>query len=184
MLAAAVDMLAEPLGEAEVAQMPVQPARRTRRSDGDRQVRWQQLDEIDRADDRANPFLESADALLPAPLVEPGRQRAADPLLDRREELWTAVADKIANRVLRRGAVPEVGQQLGELFVALELAFKEHAVEVEDDRVEVGHESSNNEVPTRTALVPSITALWKSADIPMLKPVTSWRRASFARSAK
>ena len=88
------------------------------------------------------------------------------------------------DRFFDAGAVAEVGQQLGEHAVALELAFQEHPVEVEDDRVELQHQSSNNAVPIRTAVAPSITAALKSADIPMLKPVTSWRRASLASKAK
>src|SRR3954463_13834658 len=86
------------------------------------------------------------------------------------------------DRLLDRVAVAEIGQQPGKLDIPLELALEEDAVEVEDDCVR--HQSSNNAVPTRTAVAPSITAASKSLDIPMLKPVTSWRRASFARSAK
>ena len=82
------------------------------------------------------------------------------------------------------GRVSKVGKQLGEQMVELELALKKHAVEIEDDRVERSMQSSNSAVPTLTAVAPSITAAWKSSDIPMLKPVTSWRRAILASSAK
>ena len=87
------------------------------------------------------------------------------------------------DRVLDAGRMAELGQQLGEHAVALELAFEQHAVEIEDDRVEAGHQSSNRAVPTRTAVAPSITAALKSADIPMLEPgdvmasAQAWRAA-------
>ena len=42
--------------------------------------------------------------------------------------------------------------------VALELALQQHAVEIEDDRLKVAHQSSNSAVPTRTAVAPSMTA--------------------------
>ena len=64
----------------------------------------------------------------------------------------------MAERVLDGGRVAKLGQQLGELPVALELAFEEHAVEIEDDRIEAGHQSSNKAEPTLTAVAPSITA--------------------------
>jgi hypothetical protein len=65
-------------------------------------------------------------------------------------------------RLFDAGPVAEIGQQLGKLFVALELAFEEHPIEIEDDRVEIAHQSSNRAVPTRTAVAPSITAALKS----------------------
>ena len=116
--------------------------------------------------------------------MELGRKRAADPLLDRGDELRPGKPDIMFDRLLDAGAMAKVGQQFGEQAVALELAFEKHAVEVEDDRVELQHQSSNKAVPTRTAVAPSMTARLKSADIPMLRPVTSWRRASLASSAK
>jgi len=61
-------------------------------------------------------------------------------------------------RFIDAGAVAKVGKQLGDLPIAVELAFDEHSVEIEDDRIEADHWSSNNAVPTRTAVAPSITA--------------------------
>ena len=67
----------------------------------------------------------------------------------------------------------EIGQQRGKLPVSLELAFEQHAVEVEDNGVEQQpgglmsfdaivepqHQSSNSALPMRTAVAPSITAV-------------------------
>ena len=75
-------------------------------------------------------------------------------------------------RLLDAGRVAELGQQLGEQPIAVELAFDQHAVEIENDRVGL-HSVSNSAVPTRTAVAPSITAALKSPDIPMLKPSAS-----------
>lgn len=52
----------------------------------------------------------------------------------------------------------ELGQQPRELAISLMFAFEENAIEVEDDRFGPGHQSSNNAVPMRTAVAPSITA--------------------------
>src|SRR5699024_7200331 len=111
------------------------------------------------------------------------RQLASDRGLNLADKITAAEAGKMLNRFPKRRRVAEVGQQPREHLIPLKLAFQEHAVEVEDDRVVV-HSSSNNAVPMRTAVAPSITAERKSPDIPMLKPVTSWRRASLASNAK
>ena len=65
-------------------------------------------------------------------------QLAADPLLDGGDEVRPAEADIMAERVLDGVAMAEVGEQPGEDRVHLILAFEQHAVEVEDDRVEIG----------------------------------------------
>jgi hypothetical protein len=105
--------------------------------------------------------------------VELGRKLRPDPSLDGRDEIVAAQAGVMADSVRGRVAVAEFGQEPGQLDIGLELAFEEHAIEIEDDRCEAGHSSSNRAVPIRTAVAPSITAVSKSPDIPMLKPVTS-----------
>src|SRR6185503_9534421 len=100
-----------------------------------------------------------------------GRQLSADALLDRADEVAAGKARIMLDGVGHARGVSEVRQQVGKLPVALELAFDEHPVEIEDDGVEVDHWSSNSAVPTLTAVAPSITAASKSLDIPMLKPV-------------
>ena len=104
------------------------------------------------------PFAQRADALRLAALVELGRKRAADPLLDRGDELRAGEPDIMFDRFLDAGAVAKVGQQFGEQAIALELAFEKHAVEVEDDRVELHASVFEQAVPIRTAVAPSITA--------------------------
>ena len=141
-----------------MVEMPAKPAGRARRSDGPGQPGRKRADEIDRADHRANAFAKRAHALRLAALVELGRKRAADPLLDRGDELRAGEPDIMLDRVLDAGAVAKVGQQFGKQAIALELAFEKHAVEVEDDRAELQHQSSNKAVPTRTAVAPSMTA--------------------------
>jgi hypothetical protein len=184
MLAAAIDVGAEGIGEAKVGQMAAQPAGRARGGHGLGKAGRERAHEIDGAGHRANALAQRPDALFLTAVVEFGRERLADPLFDRGDELRAAQAHEMLDGFLGGGAMAEIGQQLGKQTVALELAFNEHAVEVEDDRVEVRHQSSNSAVPTRIAVAPSITAALKSADIPMLKPVTSWRRASLASNAK
>src|SRR4051794_626602 len=100
MLAAAVDMLPERLGEAEVGEMGMEPASRARRSHGDWQICPQRAYEVDRAGDCPHAFLERADGLSLAPFVELGRQRASDSLLDRGYELLAGEADELLQRLL------------------------------------------------------------------------------------
>src|SRR5207302_1436145 len=79
------------------------------------------------------PTFESA--MIARAIVELGRKRPADPRFDRIDELPAAEADIMFDGFLRRRRVANPGQQLGEQLVALELAFEEDSVEVEDDRV-------------------------------------------------
>src|SRR5258708_16120207 len=150
--------VAEGVGEAEMVEVAADPAGRAGRGARDRQPRRQRAHEIDRADDRRDSLAQRADVLLLAPLVEFGRKAGADALLDRVDELGAGEADIMFERFVDAGAMAKVGEQLGDLAVPVELAFHEHAVEVENDRLEPDHWPSNNAVPTRTAVAPSITA--------------------------
>ena len=184
MFRAAVDMRLECVGKAEVRQMSPDPSSRARGGDGFGKALRQPAHEPERACDCRNPFAQRSIAKRAGGLVEFGRKLASDPALDGIDEVAPGEARIMFDRFGDAGRMAEAGQQLGKMAVALELAFDEHAVEVEDDRVEVDHSSSNSAVPIRTAVAPSIIAASKSLDIPMLKAVTSCRRASFARSAK
>jgi hypothetical protein len=75
-----------------------------------------------------------------------------------RQELRPAEADERPQRLFDARRMAELAQKLCEHPVALIFAVQEHAVEVENDRVEVAHQSSNSAVPTRTAVAPSMTA--------------------------
>ena len=156
MLAPAVDMVVECIGQAEMVEVGAQPARRARRGDRPGQIGRKRAHELDRAGDRANAFLKRADGLGLAPLVKFRRQRPAHPPFKRVEKLRPAVADELLDCVLDAGPVAEVGQELGEQAITLEFALEQHAVEIEDDSSR--HQSSNNAEPTRTAVAPSITA--------------------------
>ncbi len=48
---------------------------------------------------------------------------------------------------------------IGDLAVAGMLAFEQHAVEIEQYRVEFHARAPNSAVPTRTCVAPSITAV-------------------------
>ena len=88
MLAAAVDMLAERIGEAEMVEMAAKPARRARRGDRPGQAPAEATRTKSTAPaTAANAFLKRADALRLAPLVELGRKRLADPAFDRGDEV-------------------------------------------------------------------------------------------------
>jgi len=165
-------------------EMPLKPPHRARRCDRLGQIRRKRPDKLDRSGNRGHAVTKRGQRLRLPPLDELLGQRSADPLLDRSEELRSGETDELAQRVLCRRLMAELGQQLGEHAIALIFAFEQHAVEVEDDRLRLGHQSSNRAVPTRTAVAPSVAAASKSADIPMLKPATSWRRPSSASNAK
>src|SRR5205085_5508309 len=93
MLAAAVNVTAKGVGEAEMSEMAGEPPGRARRSNGPRQLGRKRAHEIDRSDHRAHAFAKRADALLLAAFVEFWREGTADPLLDRGDELRPAKAD-------------------------------------------------------------------------------------------
>ena len=86
------------------------------------------------------------------------RKRSSDATFDHFDDMPPGKARVMLDRFLERVRVAELGQQLRRQAVQFILAFEQHAVEIEDDRVKAGHQSSNNAVPTRTAVAPSITA--------------------------
>jgi hypothetical protein len=55
--------------------------------------------------------------------------------------------------------VADAAQIVGNLLVADIFAFDEHAVEVEDERIESQPRSPNRAVPTRTWVAPVMTAV-------------------------
>ena len=138
--------------------MRADPARRAGRSDRFRKLWRQVADELHGADDRVDTVAERADRPFFLPLVEFRRKPRTDPRFDCVDELLAAEAGIMLEGLFDGVPVSEVGEQLGELAVALELALEQHAVEVEYDRAQARHQSSNNAVPTRTAVAPSITA--------------------------
>ena len=85
-------------------------------------------------------------------------ERRADPRLDGIDELLTAETGVIFERLFDAVPVPQLGEQLRQLSVSLEFTFEKYAIEIEDDRLEIAHQSSNNAVPTRTEVAPSMTA--------------------------
>src|SRR3954453_2472867 len=127
MLASAVDVGPECIGQAEVTEMAAQPPGRARRGDRFGKFRGQRTNEVPRSDHRTNALTQRADALLLAALVELGREYAADAPLDRGDELRSGEADIMFDRFLDGGAMAEIGQQLREQSIALELAFEQHS---------------------------------------------------------
>jgi NTP pyrophosphatase (non-canonical NTP hydrolase) len=87
------------------------------------------------------------------------RTRGTDPGFDRGDEVAAAEAGEMGQRLLDTGRVAQIGEELGEMAVALIFALEKHAVEVEDDRLQDAAQSSNKAVPTRTAVAPSVTAV-------------------------
>src|SRR6185437_11522878 len=137
---------------------------------------------LDGPNERLEPFVERPSAGPAHFLVEGRGNRPAQTVLDKLLQVGTGKASERSQHLLNARRRPETGQHLGNEPVQLQLAFEKDPIEVENDRVEAAHASSNNAVPIRTAVAPSITAGSKSLDIPMLSPWTSWRRASSARS--
>ena len=91
-------------------------------------------------------------------IVEFARKLGPDPPLDGGDEILAGEPHVILQRVLDAVPMPEVGEQLRELAIPLELALEEHAVEVEDDRAEVRHRLRTTqyrpEPPSRRASPP------------------------------
>ena len=86
--------------------------------------------------------------------VEVVGQRRADPAFDRVEERLAGQAHEIGDRLLDAGRMADRGQIVGDLGVAGIFAFEQHAVEIEDDGVELHARSPNSAVPTRTWVAP------------------------------
>ena len=136
MLPAAVDVVAERVGEAEVGEMGPDPFGRARGGDRLWQLGRQRMDELDRAGDGGDSFAQGTVAMLAGTAVELGRERPADPRLDGIDELLAAEADIMLDGLFWRRGVANVGQQLCEQLVPLVLALEQHAIEVEADGVE------------------------------------------------
>ena len=72
--------------------------------------------------------------LLGAGGVEILGQRAADPALDRAEEIEPGEAHELAHRILDAGRMAARSQLIGDLLVSGPFAFEQDAVEIEDQR--------------------------------------------------
>ena len=102
---------------------------------------WQRPDEFDRADDRARrlPAARGRSSLF-SRSWNSGGSRYTDLLLDRVDEAAAAEANVMFEACPRRYVrCPRSVSSSASSAVALELAFEEHAVEIEDDRREIRH---------------------------------------------
>ena len=102
--------------------------------------------------------------MRPLVLLGPGGveilgDRPADPALDRAEEVEPGQAHELAHRLLDAGRMAARGQPVGDLLVPGPLAFEQHAVEIENEGIELHWRGPNKAVPTRTWVAPIITAL-------------------------
>ena len=135
------------------------PVGRAGRGDRLGQVRRQAVDEGDRAGHRLQPFGERR--AHPRRLARRGSpsgsgrpiQRSIAPM-----KSAPAQAHELVHRLLDAGRMADRGQIVGDLPVAGIFALDQHAVEVEDDGIELHARSPNRAVPTRTWVAPIITA--------------------------
>ena len=116
-----------------MAQVRSDPFDAARRSDRTRPVGWKPPYEVDRTCDRCKSLLEGTTAFGAAATVELGGQRRSDAFLDRSGELASVEANIVTERILYAGLMTQLGQQVSDLTIALELAFEKDAVKVEDD---------------------------------------------------
>ena len=117
-------------------------------------------DESDRARDLLEP-LGAAPAHPPRRGRRGNRRAAARPIQRSIAARKSRPASpmKLAIDSLDAGRMADRGQIVGDLLVAGPFAFEQHAVEIEDQRVELHVRAPNNAVPTRTWVAPSITAV-------------------------
>ena len=184
MLVAAEDVASEMVADPHMLEMPLDPADGAGRGDGARQVDRQGLEEFDRSRDSIETFGKDARILLGAGGVEILRNGTPDPPLYGRKEVASVEAHEMFERLLDAGRVADAGQIFRDLEVTRIFALQQNSVEIEDDGVEPQRRSPNSAVPTRMCVAPIVTAVSKSADIPMLSQGTPCRRASFASRAK
>ena len=184
-------MIAEHILQPQVPQVRADPPCRAGRDDRLGQVGGQRSNKGNRPDDLFDAFQQDALILGQARLVPIGGQRAADEILHTVEEVLAGQPHEAGHRFVRRDRMAVRGQEIGDMLVAEELALDQHAIEIEQQRVEIDHapasggvRAPNSADPMRTWVAPIITAVSKSSDIPMLRPVSPSSRASFAKSAK
>ena len=163
--------------------MAAEPARRARRGHRLGQVGRQRADEVDRADDRARCPREGRGRSAPcgARGIRAGAGRRSDVRSRRRTAARQADIMPIASSTLVR--VTEIGQQLGEQALpsnSLSRSTPSKSKMIASKFSVSPRTGRCRSAPRSRQALPRL----KSADIPMLKPMTSWRRASLASSAK
>ena len=144
----------------------------------------QAFDEGDRADHGLQSFLQHPPIFLGPGGMEILGEAAPDPLFEGADEVRARKTHEILHRLVGRRRVADPGEIIRDMLVAGELAFQQHAVEIEDDPGISQARAPNKAVPIRIWVAPTITAVSKSPDMPMLRPARPWRRASLASKAK
>ena len=162
-LATAVDMVAERVGEPNMVEVTADPARRAGRDDGARQIGGQRTDKGDGTGHRIDPLRHRARILRVPRRVEACGDRAADPRLDRLAEIGAGETHEVRHRIFGGRRIARVGEPFGKLAVAGEFALDQHAVEIKQQTTRrhaaAPPRAPNKALPTRTCVAPIVTAV-------------------------
>ncbi|PAV68211.1 hypothetical protein WR25_03576 [Diploscapter pachys] len=162
-LAAAIDMVAERVGEADMVEVTADPAGRAGRDDRARQIGGQRAHEGDGTGHRIDPLRHRARILRIPRRVEACGDRAADPRLDRRAEIGAGETHEVRHRIFGGRRIARVGEPFGKLAVAGEFTLDQDAVEVEQQATRrhaaAPPRAPNKALPTRMCVAPIVTAV-------------------------
>ena len=117
---------------------------------------------------RVDTLRQNPRVLCRARIVESLGNGGAQIRRDRRVEIGPAAPAEMFDRLFDRRRATQPGQGMGDLETADVLAFDQHTVEIENDGAHRHSRGPNSAVPIRTWVAPSVTAVAKSPDMPML----------------